>query len=301
MTFHPRELQTFLAIERCGSIGRAALELGLTQPAVSRSIKRLEEDLGVALFERLPTGMALTAYGRVFKPYAELLSAEATHAVDAIDALRGLKKGVLRIGAIGSAVSTVLPEAVRDLYRHHPHLSVKILEAIEDVLVDALVAGDIDLALVVTPVEDERIALIREYALGDSFQVVARSEHPLHAQASVELADLLRYPWIAPPPSSSVTARTWEVFAKHGLAMPEVVVETRSITALRSILLCSDFVACIPKALVATEVAAGLVRPFPFEYAQWQRNFFLLRRRRGLLPPPAMAFLGILKNLQSVR
>lgn len=301
MAFHPRELQTFLAVERCGSIGRASNELGVTQPAVSRSLRRLEDELGVALFERLPTGMALTAYGRTFKPYAELLSAEAVHAVEAIDALRGLKKGELRIGAIGSVVSTILPEAMRDLYRYHPHLTVKILEAIEDVLVDALVAGDIDLAIIVTPVEDERIALIREYALGDSFQIVARVEHPLHARPSVELADLLEYPWVAPPLSSSVTARTWEVFALHGLPSPEVFVDTRSITALRSILLSSDFIACIPKALVATEVAAQLVRPFPFEYPQWQRNFFLLRRRSGLLPPPAMAFLSILKNLQSVR
>src|SRR5688572_32780995 len=111
MTLDPRQLKVFLAVAKSGSLGLAAESLHVTQPALSRIIRRLEAQLGVPLFERCTTGMELTSYGRALLPHASLLSAEAALAVEQINALRGLGQGTLRIGAVASAAIMLLPRS----------------------------------------------------------------------------------------------------------------------------------------------------------------------------------------------
>src|SRR5688572_23951499 len=109
MALDPRQLRAFLAIVRCGSLGLAAESLHITQPALSRTVRRLEGQLGVALFERRTTGMELTPFGHALLPHATVLSEEASVAIEQINSLRGLGHGTLRIGAIGSVAVKVLP------------------------------------------------------------------------------------------------------------------------------------------------------------------------------------------------
>ena len=105
MTLDIRLLTAFLTIVQTGSLGRAAQALHVTQPALSRSIKQLEEKVGVPLFERHSKGMLLTQYGQALLPHARLLQEESALAVKEIDALRGLSKGTVRVGAIASVAS----------------------------------------------------------------------------------------------------------------------------------------------------------------------------------------------------
>jgi DNA-binding transcriptional LysR family regulator len=100
MALDPRQLRAFLAITECGSLGLAAESLHVTQPALSRTIRRLETQLGVQLFERRTTGMELTLFGRALFPHANLLSTENALAVEQINALRGLGQGTIRVGAV---------------------------------------------------------------------------------------------------------------------------------------------------------------------------------------------------------
>src|SRR5437762_3912504 len=112
MTFDLRQLKAFTTIVASGSLGRAADALHVTQPALSRTIKRLEDELGAPLFERHAKGMQLTAVGSALLPHATLLQREAEHAREEIDAMRGLAKGTIKVGAVGSIACLVLPLAV---------------------------------------------------------------------------------------------------------------------------------------------------------------------------------------------
>ena len=132
MALEPRQLQAFLAIVETGSLGRAADSLHLTQPALSRIVKRMEQQLGVTLFERRPNGMELTSFGQALLPYATHLTKEASLAIEEINVRLGLGRGTLRIGAVASAAVMVLPGVLKHMLRRWPNLHVQIIEAVED-------------------------------------------------------------------------------------------------------------------------------------------------------------------------
>lgn len=156
MLLNLRELNAFKAIVDSGSLGRAAEALNLTQPALSRIIKRLEDQLGVPLFERHQRGVSLTEYGARLEPFANLLLSESQRAVQEIEAMRGLEKGVVRVGAVVSALGHLVPTAVEQLLRKWPGLQVHLVEALSEDLINMLVKGDIDLALAFSvPASDE--------------------------------------------------------------------------------------------------------------------------------------------------
>src|SRR5262245_11986001 len=125
MALDPRQLRAFLAICEAGSLGMAADALHVTQPALSRMMKRLEDQLGVTLFERRSTGMELTTFGEALLPHATVLSAEAARALEQINSLRGLGHGTLRIGAVGSAALMVLPPVLDRILTQWPNLHVQ--------------------------------------------------------------------------------------------------------------------------------------------------------------------------------
>lgn len=146
MTFDLRQLRAFTTIAASGSLGRAADALHVTQPALSRILKRLEEQIGAPLFERHSKGVQLTAIGEALLPHATLLQHEAEHAREEIDALRGLAKGTIKVGAVGSIASLVLPVALGRVLDRWPNLRVVIVEGVWDRLVDALLTHEIDIA-----------------------------------------------------------------------------------------------------------------------------------------------------------
>src|SRR4051794_27548339 len=162
MTFDGRQLAAFLAIVSQGSLGRAAEALHVTQPALSRTVKRLEDQLGAPLFERHSKGMSLTPAGVALLPHAALLQREAEAAVDEINALRGLVKGTIKVGAIGSVASLVLPQAIGRVLQRWPNLRVRVVEGVWDRLAAALVGHEIDLALDGEQPESDEISAIAD-------------------------------------------------------------------------------------------------------------------------------------------
>ena len=131
MALDPRQLKAFLTIVRVGSLGLAAEALHITQPALSRIVRRLESQLGVQLFERRTTGMELTSFGHALLPHATFLSEEAALAIEQINSLRGLGQGTIRIGAVASAATMLLPAVLERVLARWPNLHVQITEAVE--------------------------------------------------------------------------------------------------------------------------------------------------------------------------
>lgn len=147
MILNLRELQAFKAIAELGSLGKAADALNLTQPALTRTLKRLEHQLGVSLFERHAHGTTLTEYGRALEPHASLMLAESLNATRELREMLGQERGVVRVGTVASAVENFLPEAIARLTADRPGLQVHIGEGLADALAVQLAKGDVDLVI----------------------------------------------------------------------------------------------------------------------------------------------------------
>src|SRR3954462_12317764 len=179
MALDPRQLRAFLAIVRCGSLGLAAESLHITQPALSRIVRRLEDQLGVQLFERRTTGMELTTFGQALLPHATVLSEEAAVALEQIKSLRGLGHGTLRVGAVGSIAVTLLPAVLERMLSQWPKLHIQITEAVEDVLEVALTHNTGGFAISGTIPDSDEIMQGAEAKFVDRYSVISAANHPL--------------------------------------------------------------------------------------------------------------------------
>jgi len=298
MTFDSLQLRAFLAIASTGSLGRAAAQLHVTQPALSRTVRRLEAVVGAPVFERHSRGMQLTTIGAALLPHAELLQRSAEQAAEEIDALRGLSKGTIRVGAVGSIACLVLPLAIGSVLKKWPNLQVYVIEGVWDRLAEALVKHEIDLALGVAADSTDDVIAIADCQWNDRSHVVAAIDHPLRSRKPpLRLADTMDAPWAMLPRGTGPYEHMRQVFAAHGLGVPNVVVETRSITVLKSLVAHSGFLSWMADSIYDAERRAELVDALDIPGAMGARTLTAFRRRHGLLPGPAVQLLDELRAL----
>jgi DNA-binding transcriptional LysR family regulator len=192
-------------VARRGSLSAAATALGWTQPAVGQHIQRLERDLGLALALRSTRGITLTEAGTRLLSHADAVASRLAAAGQEMDALRTLRTGRLRLGAFPSAAATVIPPAMARLAATAPHLDVWLTELEPPEALTAVLAGDIDLAVlfhhpgVESP--DRHPDLVTHVLGDDPVRAVLPSHHrqakPGGVRAPLDLADLARERWIA--------------------------------------------------------------------------------------------------------
>lgn len=306
MTFDLQQLAAFNAIIAAGSLGRAADALHITQPALSRIVRRLEDQVGAPLFERHSKGMHLTDVGQALLPHATLLLRDAGHAKEEIHAMLGLAKGTIRVGTVGSIACLILPLALDHTCRRWPNLQVQVIEGVWDRLASALISREIDLAL--GPYSDcaggadgaestDDIVAVRDCRWEDTSYVVAGVNHPLRARETLTLDDTLAHKWAILPQGTGPWEHMNALFRRHRLPLPNVVVQTRSITVLKSLIAYSDFLGWMPEPMYYAERRAGLLDRLPIPGANDTRTLTAFRRSRGLLPSPAAKLLDALRGL----
>jgi DNA-binding transcriptional LysR family regulator len=301
MTLDPRQLKAFLAIVETGSLGRAAEALHLSQPALSRIVKRLETKLQVQLFERHSTGMELTSYGEALLPYATHLSTEANLAIEEINALRGLGRGTIRVGTVASAAIMLLPDVLNRILGRWPSLRVQIVEAVEDKLAFALAHNDIDVAFAGPIPESQDIQRVAEHRFTDRYSVITSVTHPLQRRKDLSIADLAGMAWVMPSEEAEPRRQFNTLVNRLGAAAPHVSIETRSLTVIKAIVARTDFLGWLPEPLYAAEQACGLIRPLAVKEMDMQRRFFVYRRRRSFTSPAMSKFLEELNNVKTAR
>jgi DNA-binding transcriptional LysR family regulator len=210
-----RRLRHFLAVYDMRTIGQAADKLCVTQPALSKSIRQLEEDLQAKLFDRTPLGVVPTVFGELLAQHAKIIRSEMRHAELEIAGLRGAVRGQVTIGVGPSIAANLMPIAARRLRLQRPGIRLTVTEGLVDTLIPALRRGELDLAVGSWP----RVAdadLTAEVLMQDHVCVVAGLTHPLAGKDRVELGDLLEYPWSLPPESQRWRQLLEETFLAQG-------------------------------------------------------------------------------------
>ncbi len=188
-----REIATFLEIARQGSFSKAAAVLDYTQAAVTIQIKRLEEELGVRLFDRIGKKVSLTPQGLVFSRYANRLMTDLSQAREALTESRSLS-GRLSIGAIESVCASLLPQLIAQYHSLYPQVSISIRTDIPDRLLEWMNRGELDLVFLL----DKRLFhphWVKVVDQPDRVIFVTSAENPM-AGKSLALPELIRHPFI---------------------------------------------------------------------------------------------------------
>lgn len=285
MNLSLRDIEYFLAAVEHGHLERAAAACGVSQPALSKSLRRLEADTGLALMLRHGRGLTLSSEGMVFLQHAKRLWAEYRDAVRHAMELRVGEAGLLRVGATGATVDSVVMPVLDRLLPRRPALRIQLTQGLSDDLNAQVESGKLDLA--VTPVYADGPATLRhEIMFDDALCVAASRRHPLAAKARVALRELSGQRWILPRPTSVARLLLDARFAEAGLGLPMAALEVEHFSegSLR-LLAGSDMLAVLPQSALT---ANADVIALPVALGPPLRRNIALISRRGTLWSPLM-------------
>lgn len=262
----PKLIAHFMAVASHLSVSRAARTLNLTQSAVSKSIKTLQDRLGVDLIERTPHGIRLTSYGEAFARRGRRIESELN---DSLRELRVLKEGTvgtLRIGAGLVWSQKLLPPIVARFQALHPGVKVILQTGVISTLVPDLTSGELDLLCVTLDFPDSP-SLVKQRLIDVQHAIFARAGHPLLRRARVLPQELAAYSWVALHNDYVGFSRLAAFAAASGLPPPTIRVEVPADLSIIAMLTASDYLGSLPLALQEMARSMGVV-PVPVRDAQ---------------------------------
>ncbi len=288
MPFSPADIAYFLEAARQQHFGRAARQIGISQPAVTKAVRRLEAAVGVALFERGAGGARLTADGQLFLEVARRLDAQHGELERLAAELRAQHTGLLRVGMGNPEADSRVASVLADLVRQRPGLRVSLRIGTSDLLNDAVERGDLDVA--VAPSYPGHAFSCSQLMVGeDCVRVAARVDHPLFARSAPTLHDLAPYGWVMPSRHSASRRLLTQVFEAAGAATPQVVLEAEyASAAVLGIVAGTDLLAAVPVPVLIEW--AGRVQAVPVPALEFRRSHVLLTRPQARWTPLMAAF-----------
>jgi DNA-binding transcriptional LysR family regulator len=290
-----RTIDYFLAAVARRSLRAAAQELGVTQPALTKAIRRLEDSFGAPLFDRQARGVTPTVYGTALLRHAKDIKAALHAAREEVDALRTGGAGLVKIGAGPSWQDAVLPNAIAELRTTRPGVRIHVTGGGDDQLKEQLRSGALEFILAAVP-ETPRIEpeLAWNPLLADEYCVVADVGHPLRRRRNVKAEDLLAYPWILPPATTYMVGRLQHVLRVAGLPAPVPAIET-DVIPLKFALMRGSLYLSYHAAAHLTALDPGFIAPIDAPGTRAVRQAGLINRRGADLTPAAKALIGILQ------
>lgn len=291
-----RQLQYFLTTVESRSFRRAAEVLNISQPALSKAVKRLEEDLGVKLLERLPRGVSPTLIGESLAAHANLIRGELTRARDAVTALRTGEAGRVVVGAGSSMRIELLPEAIVRLRSRHPDVEIEVVGELYDDLLPDLQNGILDLTLSMIPNTNTIADVLCSALYMDQTHPTVRAGHPLAQKHTLTIEDCLDFDWILPSHKNLGRRHLDAFFLRQNLRSPEPVIETNSTMFCLSALRKSDLIGWHPTQVIGEHRETGLVA-LPIEEITLTRTVGVSTRRTSVLSPAALLLIEELKNV----
>ncbi|QIK61807.1 LysR family transcriptional regulator [Leucobacter viscericola] len=289
------QLRSFSEVASIGHFTRAAEQLHLAQPSLSRQIATLEADLGVELFHRARGNITLTSAGERLLPLARRILADADTARGEMAELAGLRRGRIRLGATPTLCTSLVADVLAEFRVRYPGIDIEILERGSRSLIEALMEGSLDLALIVTSVSSgaARAVLEREPVLRESLVVVSASSNPdpftSMAGSAAEIEDLTELPHIMFPKNYDLRVAVDAALQAHGVH-PFVAVEGAEMDAVLRFVERGIGVAIVP-AMVAVD--RPLLRATPLADSALTRTVSVARRS-DMTPTPASTALQAL-------
>lgn len=291
---HSYRLQVFHAVATSGSYSRAAREvLHISQPAVTKHVQALEEELGIKLIQRIGKQIELTDAGHLMLDYANQVQALADETRRALLELQDLQRGILRLGASSTPGIYLLPLVLAAFTQQYPGIALDLEIANSEGVIDGVLTRKRDLGVVgITP---DRPQLQVQTYCQDTLVLIVPPQHRLATQSAVSLADLTNETWIlreAGSASGQVVAHALK--AHHATHRHTLILQGSE--GVKQAVMAGLGIAMVSRFAITLEVQQGVLRALPVTDLQLERALNIIHRQDVRSPASVRAFLDILQQ-----
>ncbi|MBB3610199.1 pca operon transcription factor PcaQ [Rhizobium sp. BK602] len=285
-----RHLQTFVEVARQKSVVKAAELLHVSQPAVTKTIRELEEALGVAVFEREGRGIRITRYGEVFLRYAGAALTAMRQGFDSVSQERSGEAPPIRIGALPTVSTRIMPRAMELFLKEDTWSRIKIVTGENAVLLEQLRVGDLDLVVGRLASPDKMAGFSFEHLYSEQVVFAVRAGHPLLKAGKSLFAELDKYTILMPTRGSIIRPFVESFLIVNGVAGLPNQIETVSDSFGRAFVRASDAIWIISTGVVAGDVKDGLLSLLPIDTSE-TRGPVGLTMRTDAIPTMPLSIL----------
>lgn len=288
-----RQFNNVIAVIENGSVGKAAKALHIAQPALTKSIKRLEQELGVPLFHRNAHGMQPTVFGECLRSHAQAITVGVSQALIDINSLKSGANGELNIAAPPTLATDVLADALARLSAKRPGLRTRVFTSTSD-SIPGLCAGDYHMAINLISRSTLPEGLEHELLFEDRLVVIARRGHPITRRSRIFIRDLEPYRWVLPVPGNVHRRRLESMFEAEQLPPPRPTIECNSIPFIERLIARSDHLGVVTK--VAAQTSKEKLSVIDFESPSMVRPIGLIWRAKPRLSEAARMLIAEIKG-----
>jgi DNA-binding transcriptional LysR family regulator len=288
------QLEYFRKAAELNSIGRAAKELLVTQPAVSKQVKALEEELGEHLFDRIGKKVFLTRAGELLYVYADRILRSVSEAKDAVSDLSEKCSGVLAIGISDHIGLHRLPAVLKSYASSYPEVELKLHCHRSETILEMVLSNIVDLGVITIPRPNKK--LITKKVWKDTMSLVVPKGHPLVRKGKIMLRDTAAFSMILPEAGTTTRSIISEEFAKKDIT-PRVSMEVAYIETIKMLVKVGLGISILPDKAVEDEIKAGTLKKVTVKDANFSRNLGLIHLKDKFLSRPAIEFIRILDRI----
>ena len=287
------QLEHFLAIVEERTFTRAAERVSRTQPAVSQSIKKLEDEIGAPLFARDVHEVTLTEAGRVLADYAHRMVQLRNDAMRKVSELKTMKAGTLKVAAHESAAVYLLPTAMRAYLQQYPDIKVGIERSSLAEIPRLVMDREVDLGFVKDEPAFHELQFAEVHT--DSMMLVASPKHALTTRTDVRVADLADEPFVLHHGCAATAEMILRLFERHATRC-RIVAELWSFENVKNFVQEGVGVAIVPGVTVKQELRDGTLVCVPLRELTMPRRTLMIYREDGYLSKPAAELMTLVRN-----
>lgn len=291
------QLEIFLSIAEEKSFSRAAEKMLRTQPAISITIKRLEEELGESLFDRSSKNGSLTEAGRVLLSYAQRMLNLRDEAIEAVGELRGMFRGRLTIGANESTSLYLLPPLLMEYRKRFPNIKIEVFRNISEKIPLEVSERNLDFGFLSYDPMHPNLQSLEIHR--DELVLVVPPKHRLAKQSLVTVKDLGEEQFVAHNVKTPSRTKIFELFAQYRTPL-NICLELATLETIKEFVLLNAGIAILPRLAVEAEISSGKLAEVPVKGMKIEKTLRLVYRREASLSHAAKSFLDIVKEQNEI-
>jgi DNA-binding transcriptional LysR family regulator len=282
------QLEVLVTVAREKSFSRAAQVLGRTQPAVSQTIRRLEEELGVAVFDRSSKDGTLTAAGEVVVGYAKQILNLRQNAISAVQDLRDVRSGKITLSANEHTVFAILP-IINEFHKNNPEIKIEVKRGVASRIPEEIASREVELGVLSFKPKDP--ALVSVGIGSDDIILIVGRQHRFASKTEVRITELGTESFIAHNARSPYRKHVIETFENNNTNL-NIAIELPSLEAIKRLVEAGVGIALVPRLSVNAEIEKGNVIGIEVRELQLTRKMNIVYRKSSVLSHAAKAFIA---------
>jgi molybdate transport repressor ModE-like protein len=291
-----RDLHILLAVAQAGSMAKAAKQLAISQPAISKAVGDMEHVLGIPLLERGPQGVVPTQYGRALISRGLAVFDELRQGINDIEFLADPTAGEVRLGSTEPLGASLITAAIDRISRRYPRITFHVTLADIAALHRDLQERNVEFVVsrVLGPLDDRQLKT--DILYDDPFVVAAGMHNPWARRRNVKLADLVNEQWVLSS-ETFIGSLVAEAFRANGLEPPRAAVCTMSLNMRNSLLATGRFISAVPGSMLRFPSRHPSIKALPIELSTMRRPIGIMALPNRILSPVAELFITALREV----